>query len=226
MIVAADSGSAILDENLNQVVVIACACIAAQYPFVQAERQKVIYVLSKPEDRDNILVEAKLCLEMALETRPKEVHLDISLGGARLVELSEHGDWLNKLSDKGKEVLSFLLPHLKPIAQEIEQKTGAKVLALGKRSPAVRIAELTAGAYGLAYAVERACEGRFDVYIGLPRLCTARLDGDTIVVESVKSRERCKGLARVKLPERGSIIFDEFDNPAVEGFKVVKVKTI
>ncbi|RLE50470.1 MAG: hypothetical protein DRJ31_01250 [Candidatus Methanomethylicota archaeon] len=226
MIIASDTGSALLDENFNQVVVIACACVAAEYPFTKADKQKAVYVLSKPEDRDNILVEAKLCFDMALEVHPREVHLDISLGGARITQLNDRGDWLDKLSNKGREVLSSLMPRLKPIAQKIENETGAKVLAIGKKSPVVRLAELTAGAYGLAYAVERVFEGKLEAYVGLPKWCTAEIRDDLLILKSIKSGERCYGYAPISSMFLKNVALSEFDNPVVEGFKVVKITPI
>lgn len=223
MIVAADTGSALLNEDLEQVKTIATACVATQYPFAFAEVHKGIYVLSRPEDRENIVTEAQLCLELAVEVKPAEVHLDISLGGAEVSKLNDQGAWLDRLSEKGREALRAIIPRIRDVAKEIEERTSAKVLAIGKKSPAVRVAELTAGAYGMAYAIKRAVSSGEDVYVGLPKLCSVEVSRDFLFVRSLKEGERCFGFINVDNELLEAVRLYEFNNPHVEGFKVVKI---
>ena len=63
-----------------------------------------------------------------------------------------------RASKAGRQNILKILPRLRKIAAEIKRVHGIDMLAIGKESVPVRIAELTAGAEAILYACQRADE--------------------------------------------------------------------
>jgi hypothetical protein len=71
--------------------------------------------------------------------------LDMPLGGVSVEEMSPVELMNLRASSKGRQIILKILPKLRKIACEIKRLHGIDMLAIGKESVPVRIAELTAG---------------------------------------------------------------------------------
>ena len=91
-IVAADSGAAILNDHFAPLKVVAAAAVLTEPPYRRAAS-----VLAEPifADADNgyqlIAHELELCQQLLKSVKADAVHLDISLRGINLEELSAVG---------------------------------------------------------------------------------------------------------------------------------------
>jgi hypothetical protein len=220
-IVTVDSACSVLDENLMPTNILSMAGIVVDYPYEQPSQVQTRgedYLLSDP----NLLVnELKLCQEMLEVERADCVHLDLSLGGINLLSLTEE-DLLFRIpmSYDGREVLRLILPDLQKIAAAINEEYEVPVLAIGKRSGPVRLAELYAAAYGVARAMEKAKESGETVYVGLPSGTTATIDGGK---SRVTSQEPMEKSLSAEAPVVAGVHVEAFLNPIVRRFQALKL---
>lgn len=220
-IATVDSACSILNENLMPTNILSMAGIVVDYPYEkpsQVQTRGEDYLVSDP----NLLVnELKLCQEMLEIERADCVHLDLSLGGINLLNLTEE-DLLFRISMSydGREVLRLILPDLQRIAAAINEEQQIPVLAIGKRSGPVRLAELYAAAYGVARAMEKAKESGETIYVGLPSGATATMDGDKVRVQSQIPME--KNLS-AEAPIVAGVHMEAFLNPIVRRFQALKL---
>jgi hypothetical protein len=105
------------------------------------------------------------------------VHLDMSLGGVSVEELSPVELMNLRASRTGRQKILKILPRLRKVAGEIQRLYGIDMLAIGKESVPVRVAELTAGAEAVLFACQRAVEHKESVVLGLPMMCQPRVLG-------------------------------------------------
>ena len=155
------------------------------------------------------------------------VHLDMSLGGISVEELSPV-ELLNLRASKvGRQNILNILPKLRKVACEIKRLYGIDMLAIGKESIPVRIAELTAGAEAILFAAKKAADEKETVLLGLPLMCQPRFSENQVTLQSLLANEhdlRSYGvdsegvLTRVKLSETL--------NPIARGFRALKIKPI
>ncbi len=197
--------------------------MASSAVVVDSESKQVIWrvgrkVLSDPRGRSCIIEELKLLRRAAELFEVKEVHVDITLGGEDLTKIKLDGAWRKKVSREGLKYLEELLPEISRIASDIKRLRGARVLALGKESWAVRLAEISACIYGLRYLLQRALSGE-KVRAGLPRKCFAESCGDHLLVKA----ETPFGEYIEEIPRRGPLGIRVYENPVVEGFYVVEI---
>lgn len=101
------------------------------------------------------------------------------------------------------------------------------MLAIGKESVAVRIAELTAGAEAILFACQKAVNEKESILLGLPLMCQPRVLADRVYLHSLIGGEHDvrsyavdaeKVLAKVKLSETL--------NPCARGFRALKIKPL
>ena len=220
-IATVDSACSILNENLMPTNILSMAGIVVDYPYEkpsQVQTRGEDYLVSDP----NLLVnELKLCQEMLEIESADCVHLDLSLGGINLLNLTEE-DLLFRIpmSYDGREVLRLILPDLQRIAAAINEEYQIPVLAIGKRSGPVRLAELYAAAYGVARAMEKAKVSEEAIYVGLPFGATAIMDGDKVRITSQEPME--KSLS-AEAPTVAGVNVEAFLNPIVRKFQALKL---
>jgi hypothetical protein len=228
-IATVDSACSILNEGLMPMNILSMAGIVVDYPYEQPSQVQVRgedYLVSDP----NLLVnELKLCQEMLEIEKADCVHLDLSLGGINLLDLTEE-DLLFRIpmSYNGREVLRLILPDLQKIATAINEKYEIPVLAIGKRSGPVRLAELYATAYGVARAMEKAKESGETVYVGLPLGTTAAVDGDKSEEPAeprvrIASQEPMERNLSADAPVVAGVQVEAFLNPIVRKFQALKL---
>lgn len=220
-IATVDSACSILNENLMPINIISMAGIILDYPYekpTQIQNRGGDHLIS---DKNLLVSELKLCQEMLAAEKADCVHLDLTLGGMNLLEITEE-DLLFRipLSDNGREILRMILPELQGIARKIEEEHHIPVLAIGKQSGPVRLAELYAAAYGVSRAMEKAKESKSTVYIGLPIGSTVSVEDGKIKVMSQEPME--KNLC-AEAPRVDGVHLETFLNPIVRKFQAIKL---
>jgi len=167
-VVAADSASAILNEKFEPTLIVATSAVIVEPPYREPSQflAKPIFV-DVSNSYEAIIHEAGLCKQLLARVKADVVHLDMSLGAVSLEELSPIQFSSLKISSKARSNLVKILPKLRKVSGEISQKYHVDVLAIGKESISVRIAELTAGAHSIIYASEKALKGSEPLMLGV-----------------------------------------------------------
>jgi len=88
-IIAADSAAAILDNNFNPTIHIATVAVLVEPPYREAHVRVSEPIFREVESGLEVVVhEAELCLILLEQNKAEAVHLDITLGGISVEELS------------------------------------------------------------------------------------------------------------------------------------------
>ncbi len=114
-----------------------------------------------------IVHEAELCRSLLDKVKADVVHLDMSLGGLSVEELSPVELVNLRASRTGRQNILKILPRLRKIAGEIKRVHGIDMLAIGKESVPVRIAELTAGSEAILFACKKAVDEGKPLLVGV-----------------------------------------------------------
>lgn len=226
--IAADSSSAILNEQFQPQCLISSASALVLEPYRQAEESIVEPInMDAKNGHELVIHEAELCKSLLTKVNADVVHLDMSLGSALVEQLSPITFSNMRISSAARQHLIKILPKLRKIACEITQKYGIETLAIGKDSMPVRIAELTSGAQAVIYACDRAIKEERQVLLGLPSKCQALVSGTQVTLQSLLPAEHdvrgtakdCEGLLK-----KVNII--ETLNPIARGFRALRVTTV
>lgn len=225
IVIAADSGAALLNERFEPLQVVAACATLVERPYIKASTCLAEPIFRQVEDGHELVIhELELCLSLLKTVKADVVHLDMSLGSASVDELSAIGLSQLHVSGRARGHLLRILPKLRRIALEIKQAHKINVLAIGKESVPVRIAELTAGAYAVLYSAEKTATETKPLHLGLPARCTTRIEDDGIVLSSLLPAEQdLSGYARdeKRAIERVQIV--EMPNPCARGFRVLEI---
>jgi len=224
-IIAADSSAAILNAKFEPLQIISVASVLVSPPYREPST-----CLSEPifADASNgyevIVHEAELCRELLSKVRADFVHLDISLGAFPVEQLSPIQFSQMRVSSKAKRHLLKILPRLRKIAGEITRKYGVEVLAIGKESIPVRIAELTAGAHAILYVCEKTVNESKTFLLGLPSKCQLRIAEKEVYLHSLITAEHdIRGYAEDAKEILEKINITEMLNPCARGFRALKI---
>ncbi|RLF12318.1 MAG: hypothetical protein DRJ98_00970 [Thermoprotei archaeon] len=220
-VIAADSASALLDYSYRPTEILAIAAIVAEPPYLEPVYCEAYPLFRPVGDRSVLLEEFKLCLKLLDTHRPDELHLDITAGSIDLSTTNVE-EALTFLSSKARKALGEVLPSL---VEEL-RRSGVKVscLLIGKESLPVRLAELTAGVYGVYYASLKALQENAEVRVGLPKASTLKVEGASMWLESLlPGEERVKGCAVSNIDLQGLSLI-EHPNPVAAGFRVVAIR--
>lgn len=220
-IATVDSACSILDKELMPINILSTAAIVVDFPYqtpIKVQTRVGDYTIKDP----TVLVhELRLCEEM-LEVEPAEcVHFDLTLGGINLLDITDEFLFQLALSPTGRSVLHAILPDLREIALSINEKYHAPVLAMGKRSLPVRLAELYACAYGIARAIEIAKESEHPICVGLPEKVLASFQKEGKV--KVTSEEPMEKSLVAEAPVDNDTLVEPFLNPVTRGFQVLRL---
>ncbi|WP_297506375.1 DUF4152 family protein [Thermococcus sp.] len=222
-IVSADTGGALLDENYEPIGLIATAAVLVEKPYRTATLSRVRYADPFNYDmsgRQAIRDEALLAVELAREVKPDVVHLDSTIGGIELRKLDEPTIDALTITDRGKEVWKDLAKELQPLAKRFWEETGIEIVAIGKWSVPVRIAEIYSGIYTAKWAIDYARENG-KVMVGLPRYMKVEIRPGKIYGESLDPREG--GLFGEIKAETDGICWELYPNPLVRRYMVLEV---
>jgi hypothetical protein len=222
-IISADSGAALLNERYEAQSIVAAVSVLVESPYRIAQKYVAEPIFSKVASSHELIVhELELCQALLRETKADVVHLDMSFGGALMEELSPIQ--LSNISSKARGHLLKILPKMRKIAADIKRVYGIEVLAIGKDSVPVRIAELTAGAYAILYAAEKAFREKQIVLLGMPSKCYARRIENGIVVHSLTPAEHdMVGFAADSNGALAKVTFTELLNPCARGFRALEI---
>lgn len=224
-IISADSAAAILDEKFTPLELIASVAVLVEPPYREATIRLVEPIFKKVDDSFEVIVyEAQLCQALLEKVKADAVHLDSTLGGASVEELSPVELANMRLSGKARGNLLKILPKLRKIAGEIRRNHGIETLAIGKESVPVRIAELTAGAEAVIYACNQAVEDQKPLLLGLPTKCQHRVADRKVYLYSLMDAEHdVRGYAEDKTNILSKVALTESLNPVARGFRVLTI---
>jgi len=225
-IVAADSGAALLNDRFEPKLIVATVAGLVEPPY-----RKISLCLAKPifasvEDGHVLIIqELEMCQNLLKEVKADVVHLDMSLGGLPLEELSVVGLSRIKVSSKARQHILKILPKLRKIASDIKRVYGIEVLAIGKESVPVRIAELSCGAYGVLYTAEKAVREGVNLRLGLPTKCSVNVSAGSVSLKSLAPGEHDL-MSFVNDSEKilEKVTMSEMPNPRALGFRVLEIK--
>ena len=224
-VVTADSGAAILDERFEPLLIVAVTAVLVKPPYRKASLCLSEPIFRKVEDGSFLIVhELELCQRLLKDIKADVVHLDMSLGGLSLEELSVVQLGRMRVSSKARRRVLKILPKLRRMGSDIKRVYGLEVLAIGKESIPVRIAELTCGAYAVLYCAKRSIGDKNRVRLGLPVKCYVRISEGRVVVHSLLPAEH--DIVGCAVDEDGvlkSVEFSEMLNPCARGFRVLEV---
>jgi hypothetical protein len=224
-IIAADSSAAILNDKFEPVSIVATASVLVGPPYREASFCLAEPIFAHAESGHEVIVhEAELCRDLIGKTKADVVHLDMSLGSVSLEQLSPIQFTNMEISARAKRHLLNVLPRLRKIATEIMQKHGVDVLAIGKESVPVRIAELTAGAHAILYAAAKAIDEQRTVILGLPSRCQPRLVEKGVYLYSLMPAEHdVRGYAEDTEEALKKVNVTELLNPVARGFRALRI---
>jgi hypothetical protein len=183
-------------------------------------------ISSKAENGHELVVhELELCMNFLKTVSADVVHLDMSFGGLSVEELSPISLSQTHLGSKARGHVLKILPRLRKTASDIKRLYDVDVLAMGKESVPVRIAELSAGAYAALYSAEKALKDKKTILLGLPARCSIRLENGKVTSESLLPAEQdIKGHARDDDEILQRVHVSEMPNPCARGFRVLDIK--
>jgi hypothetical protein len=227
-VISADSAAAILDPQFKPLYLVASVSVLVNPPYREPSFRLAEPIFREVENGFEVIVhEAELCRSLLDKIKADVVHLDMSLGGVSIEELSPV-ELLNlHASRTGRQNILKILPRLRKIAGEIKRLYDVDTLAIGKESIPVRIAELTAGAEAILYACKKVVDEKEPVLLGLPVMCQPTIQEDRVYLSSLIAAEHDvrsyaidveNVLTKVKLLETL--------NPCARGFRALKIKPI
>jgi hypothetical protein len=224
-IIAADSSAAVLNEKFEPLTIVATAAVQVEPPYREPSECLAEPIFSDAKLGHEVVVhEAELCRDLLAKAKADVVHLDMSLGAIPLEQLSPIQFTNMRISNRAKKHLLKTLPKIRKTATEITQKYGIEVLAIGKESVPVRIAELTSGAYAILYACEKAVKEKKVVLLGLPSKCQPRLTERMVYLHSLIGAEHdVRGFAEDDTEKLSKVSIAELLNPVARGFRALKI---
>ncbi len=223
--VAADSGAAILNDRFEPLEVVAAVATLVEPPYREASLCLAEPIFANAEKGYLLVVhELELCQKLLQEVKADVVHLDVSLGGICLEELSVVGISKLRVSGNARRQVLKILPRIRKIAADIRRSYGIEVLALGKESIPVRVAELTSGAHAILYSMEKAVKEKSKLRVGLPMKCQPKLlDGAVVLRSLIPAEEDVIGYAKDNKGILEEVQTSEMLNPCARGFRLLEI---
>ena len=223
--VAADSGAATLNNAFEPLQVVAVSAVLVEPPYT-----RVSYCLAEPifaeVETGPLLVvhELELCWKLLKEVKADVVHLDMSFRGISLEELSVVSLSQMRISRKARGHVLKILPKIRKIAADIKRVYGIEVLAIGKESVPVRIAELTSGAHAVLHSAERVVHQASMVRLGLPARCNAKIAENNVTLQSLIAAEHdITGSVKDEKGVLKKVEIEEMLNPRARGFRLLEI---
>lgn len=225
-IVSADSAAAILDAKFKPIYLVASVSVLVEPPYREAHFRLAKPIFKEVADGYEVIVgEAALCKDLLCNVKADVVHLDVSLSAVPVEELSPVQLSNMRVSGRARQHLLRLLPRLRKIAGEIKRVYGLDVLAIGKESVPVRIAELTAGAEAVLFACAQALEEKEELLLGLPSRCQPIIADNRVYLYSLMAAEHdVHGYAEDATDILSKVNIVETLNPSARGFRALRIK--
>ncbi len=224
-IISADSSAAILNDNFDPQLIVATAAVYVQPPYREASSFLSEPIFTNAANGHEVIThEIELCRDLAGKVTADVVHLDMSLGSIPIEELSPVQFSNMRISGRAKQHLLKILPKLRKVNTEITQKYRIQVLAIGKESIPVRIAELTSGANAVLYACEKVVKENQSTLLGLPSKCQPRFAHGRVNLHSLITAEHdVRGYAEDHRDLLKKVNISELLNPCARGFRALRI---
>lgn len=219
-VAAADSGAALLDPHFKPVQIVATAAVVVGPPYREASSFRAKPAFASVENGNLLIIrELELCNELLKDVRADVIHLDMSLGGVLVEEISPV-----HLRGKARSSVLKILPKIRKLSTNIKRVYGIDVVALGKNSVPVRIAELTTGAHAVLYSCERCLEDGRAQILGLPSKCRAETVDNKVMLHSLIAAEQdLTGYANDDKGLLSMVSIKEMLNPCARGFWALRI---
>ena len=225
-IISADSAAAILDDQFNAVTHIAMVSVLVEPPY-REPASRLAEPIFRPVEQgfDLVVHEAELCRNLLETIKADVIHLDVSLGGVSIEELSPV-ELLNlRASRFGRQNILKMLPRLRKVAGEIKRLFGIDMLAIGKESVPVRIAELTAGAEAILFACQEVANEKEALLLGLPLKCQPTVLNNKVYLRSlIEGEQDIRGFGVDAQGVLTKVKLIETLNPVARGFRAIKIE--
>ena len=224
-VVAADSGAAVLNSNYKPLQVVAVSAVLAEPPYKGSSRSLAEPIFADVETGPLLVThELELCRALLGEVKADVVHLDMSFGGISIEELSVANLSQMRISRRARGHVLKILPKIRKVSADIKRVYGVEVLAIGKESVPVRIAELTSGAYAVLYSAEKAFQEASVIRLGLPSRCSAHINADGVTLRSLIPVENdITGFAKDGKGILKKVEIKEMLNPCARGFRLLEI---
>jgi len=224
-VVAADSGAAVLNERFEPLQVIAASAVLTEPPYHTASSFLAEPIFANVEDGHTLVVhELELCIDLLKTAKADVVHLDMSLRSVSVEELSAVSLSQMYISGRARSHLLKVLPKVRKLALDIKRAYNIEVLAIGKESIPVRIAELTSGAHAVIYGAEKALKEGKTLRLGLPAKCRTKTMEDGVTLESLMPAEHdVVGHAKDENKILEKVHLVEMPNPSARGFLLLEI---
>ena len=225
-IISADSSVAILDSKFTPQYLVASASVLVETPYREAHPRLAKPIFKEVLDSYDVIAgEAELCRDLLEVVKADVVHLDLSLGAIPIEDLSPVQLSNMRVSSKARQNVLRLLPRLRKVAGEIKRAYGLDMLAIGKESIPVRVAELTAASEAVLFACGEVLEEKKEVLLGLPSRCQPRVAGRRFYLHSLMAAEHdVRGYAEDSEGVLSEVDMVEILNPCARGFRALRVK--
>jgi hypothetical protein len=224
-VIAADSGAAILNERFEPLQVVAACAVLVGPPYDKASSVLAEPIFADAENGYTLVIhELELCMELLKTVKADVVHLDMSLGSVSVEELSAVSLSQMRVSSRARVNLLKILPKIRKLALEIKRTYNIDVLAIGKESIPVRIAELACGAHAIIYSAEKAVKEGKTLFLGLPTICRTKIMENGVMLESLTPAEHdLAGYAKDENKILEKVQLTEMPNPCARGFRLVEI---
>jgi hypothetical protein len=224
-VVAADSGAAVLNERFEPLQVVAASAVLVEPPYNKASSCLAEPIFSDVKDGHTLVIhELELCMELLKTVKADTVHLDMSLGGVNIEEISALSLSQMRISGKARGHLLKILPKIRKLATEVTRLYNIEVLAIGKESIPVRVAELTAGVHAILYCAAKVAQEGKMLRLGLPQKCRTRIIEDGVMLESLMPAEHdIVGYSKDENRLLEKVQLNEMPNPCARGFRTLEI---
>jgi hypothetical protein len=227
-VISADSAAAILDQQFKPLYLVASASVLVEPPFREPSYRLAEPIFKEVQNGFDVIVhEAELCRTLLDKMNADVVHLDMTLGGVSIEELSPVELMNLRASKTGRQNIIKILPKLRKIAGEIKRLHDIDMLAIGKESVPVRIAELTAGAEAILFACQKVLDENEPIMLGLPYMCQPIVHQDRVYLNSLIAAEHdVRGYAVDAENVLTKVKLLETLNPCARGFRAIRIKIL
>lgn len=225
-IIASDSGAALLDEKFQPREIVAASAVIVEPPYTQAEKDLSLPIFTDANCQNLVLKEMELSRELLRVNQADIIHLDMTLGGICLTDLTFYRLSEMRISREAKENIRKQLPQLRKLAEEIKRTYSVDVLAIGKESIPVRIAELTTAAYAIIYSSRKATEEERPLTLGLPTACTVEKTRHGVLATSlIPTEDGLLGYAEDEEEILKKVRLKEMMNPILRKFRMIQIRS-
>ncbi|MCD6510844.1 MAG: DUF4152 family protein [Thermoprotei archaeon] len=228
IIASADTGAALLDGYYRPIKLITTVAVVMRPPYLSPLRYEFKYTGVNPKGNEALIEELKLLdvLLSKVKFRVDVIHLDMTLGSIDVSELRLKDIDELDISRRAKEALRVLLPVIRPYLSRLKEDFEVPILAIGKESIPVRMAELIAAAQSALYGMRRALRLSSRILVGLPYSVSVQVKERSIETYSLLPAER--GLrfeTKIEPPDiLTKISLNEYPNPIARGFRVLEIR--